>query len=189
MTTQGGTPSGGIVLVSGPPGAGKSTVAARLAAMAEAPTVHVPTDSFYNWICAGYVPPYLPESERQNRVVLSVMIEAACAYSAGGYEVILDGVMGRWMLEPFDAVCRERGLDLSYVVLRPSLDVTLTRAVTREGEGELREADPITELHGAFSELGELERHVIDSSGQSPDETAMAIKDGLKAGRFAMVND
>lgn len=72
-----------IVLISGPPGAGKTTVAEKLAS-AEKPTVHIHTDTFYVWIRSGYVPPYLPEAAPQNEVVRKVMTDAACAYARGG---------------------------------------------------------------------------------------------------------
>jgi len=38
--------------------------------------------------------PFLPESAAQNEVVTRVMVDAALAYARGGYEVILDGVLG-----------------------------------------------------------------------------------------------
>ena len=44
--------SGSILLVAGPPGAGKSTVAALVADRFER-SVHLHTDDFYAWIAAG----------------------------------------------------------------------------------------------------------------------------------------
>ncbi|MFJ9472148.1 AAA family ATPase [Streptomyces caniferus] len=177
------SPFGGLVLLGGPPGSGKSTVADLLASTAQRPTVHMHTDTFYRWIRSGYVPPYLPEAELQNETVQHVMLDAACAY-AGRYDVILDGILGPWMLEPFRTTCRRRGLGLSYVVLRPSLDVALARATRREGR-HLKDIEPLTGLYGAFEDLGALESHVVDSSAQSAAETAAEITAGLRAGRFA----
>lgn len=48
---------GSLVLLGGPPGSGKSTVAGLLASGATGPAVHVHTDSFYVWIRSGFVPP------------------------------------------------------------------------------------------------------------------------------------
>ena len=44
--------SGSILLVAGPPGAGKSTVAALVADRFER-SVHLHTDDFYAWIARG----------------------------------------------------------------------------------------------------------------------------------------
>lgn len=96
-----------------------------------------------------------PPTPPTHAVVQNVMIDAACAY-AGGYDVILDGILGPWMLEPFRTACRQRGLDLSYIVLRPSLDVALSRATQREGR-QLKDIEPITGLYGAFEDIGALE--------------------------------
>ncbi|MFI9248720.1 hypothetical protein [Streptomyces sp. NPDC053069] len=84
------------------------------------------------WIRSGFALPYLPEAQRQNEVVRKVMIDAACAYAGDGYDVVLDGILGPWLLDAFRAECRKRDLGLSYVVLRPSLEVTLSRASQRE---------------------------------------------------------
>jgi cytidylate kinase len=173
------------VLLGGPPGSGKSTVAEALASTAEKPSVHVHTDTFYVWIRSGFVPPYLPEAERQNEVVLNVMIESACGYAGGGYDTILDGILGPWLLEAFRSACRNRGLDLSYVVLRPNLAVTLSRATQREGR-QLEEVEPIVGLHGAFEGLGALEGHVIDSSAQDVQQTTAEVAAGLRTRRFAV---
>jgi predicted kinase len=165
-----------LLIITGPPGAGKSTVAGLVAETAGRPTVHLPTDSFYVWIRTGFVLPYLPEAERQNEVVAGVLVDAARGYARGGYDVVLDGILGPWALQPFrDAAARD-GLELSYVVLRPSLETALARATAREGRA-LREVGPIKGLYGAFADLGELERCVVDSTDQEPEQTAAAVRD------------
>ena len=174
-----------LVLLAGPPGSGKTTVAERLASTADRPTVHLHTDSFYAWIRAGFVLPYLPEAEAQNAVVSAVMVGAARAYANGGYDVIADGILGPWMLAPFQAACRDDGIALSYVVLRPSLDVTVARATAREGR-QLTQVEPIVGLHGAFSDLGPLEAHAVDSGALSVEETVAGVAAGLKDQRFAL---
>ncbi|WP_433456267.1 ATP-binding protein [Streptomyces sp. CA-142005] len=136
------------------------------------------------WIRSGFVLPYLPEAQRQNEVVQKVMIDAACAYAGGGYDVVLDGILGPWLLDAFRAECRKRDLDLSYVVLRPSLEVTLSRASQREGR-HLKEIEPIVGLYGAFRNMGPLEGNVIDSTSQSVEQTTVEVVDGLRTGRFA----
>jgi chloramphenicol 3-O-phosphotransferase len=166
---------GSLLILTGPPGAGKSTVARLVAERAARPTVHLHTDSFYAWIRTGFVPPYLPEAARQNEVVLGVIAEAACGYARGGYDVVLDGVVGPWALSPFRDAAKRDGLDLLYVVLRPSLEVTLARGTARE-DGELTQVEPLTGMHGAFADLGELEPHIVDTSDQTVEETVDAVR-------------
>jgi chloramphenicol 3-O-phosphotransferase len=166
---------GSLLILTGPPGAGKSTVARMVADDAPRATVHLHTDSFYVWIRTGFVAPYLPEAARQNDVVLGVIAEAACGYARGGYDVVLDGVIGPWALEPFRDAAKRDGLDLFYVVLRPSLEVTLARGTAREGR-ELTEVEPITGMHGAFADLGKLEKNVIDTTDHTVDDTADAVR-------------
>jgi chloramphenicol 3-O-phosphotransferase len=176
---------GQLVLVDGPPGAGKSAVAGIVAAAARRPTVHLHTDSLYVWIRSGFVPPYLPQAQAQNEVVATVMTEAACAYAQGGYDVIVDGIIGPWLLPTFQTACQRARLGLRYVVLRPSLEVALVRAAGRAG-GQLTDPGPVTGLYRAFGDLGELERHVVDSGGQTPEQTAAELVAALDGGRFAL---
>jgi chloramphenicol 3-O-phosphotransferase len=176
---------GRLVLVGGPPGAGKTAVAGVVASAAQRPAVHLHTDSFYAWIKAGFVPPYLPRARGQNEVVTTVMTAAACAYARGGYDVIAEGILGPWLLPSFRQACEREGVALSYVVLRPSLEVTLARAVGRTG-GQLTDPEPVTGLYRAFTGLGTLESHVIDSTTQTIEETAADLASGLHAGRFTV---
>ncbi len=176
---------GSLLILTGPPGAGKSSVARIVAEGASRPAVHLHTDSFYVWIRTGFVAPYLPEAARQNDVVLGVIAEAACGYARGGYDVVLDGVVGPWALQPFRDAAKRDGLDLFYVVLRPSLDVTLARGTARE-TAELTEVEALTGMHAAFGGLGELEQHVMDTTEQTVDETADAVRRRARSAAFAL---
>ncbi|MBB5133653.1 putative kinase [Thermocatellispora tengchongensis] len=173
-----------VVLLSGPPGAGKSTVA-RLVADAVAPSVHLHTDDFYHAIRQGYVAPFLPESRRQNETVMKVIAACAFTYAAGGYHVVADGVVGPWFAGPFRDEAAARSIPLHYVVLLPDLDTTLARAVAR-GPDALTDPGPVRLMHEQFADLGPYARHALDSTGLTPARTAEAVRRGIAEGRFLL---
>jgi hypothetical protein len=176
---------GAVVIITGPPGAGKTTVAAALAERSAGPAVHLHSDDFYRYIRSGYVEPYRPAAREQNRVVVGVLAGAALGYAAGGYLVLLDGIIGPWFLGPFRDGVGDAGVPLHYVVLRPGLAQTLRRARARP-EPELRDSGPVRALHQQFSHLGDLEAHVLDTSALSAEQTIGAVGAALDAGRLRL---
>jgi dephospho-CoA kinase len=67
-----------LVVVTGPPGAGKSVVARALADRFN-PSVLVEGDAFFAFLASGRVDPWLPESQQQNEVVIRARISTeAC---------------------------------------------------------------------------------------------------------------
>ena len=93
---------GRIIIITGSPGTGKtatSAIVARESSMEK--SVHMHTDDFYHYLSKGAIPPYLPESNEQNLFVIEAFIEAAKRYVRGGYDVIVDGIIGPWFLEPW----------------------------------------------------------------------------------------
>lgn len=158
-----------LLVLSGPPGAGKTTVAGLLV-QRRAPAVHLRGDDFWHVIAGGPVPPYLPEAHTQNEVVVTAVAAAAAAYAAGGYFTVLDTIVVPWFLERVRAEADRRHVAMAYVVLRPSLQVVLARA-----RRDLLDSDPLRAMHAAFADLGPHEAAVIDSSSQSPEETAEAV--------------
>ncbi|MFD8492627.1 AAA family ATPase [Amycolatopsis sp. NPDC059657] len=173
--------NGEVIILTGPPASGKTTVAGLLATNASTPAVHLTTDLFYRAIKTGFVPPYLPEAHRQNEVVVDAIVATVRTFAHGGYDVVVDGIIGPWFLPPF----RKAFENLTYVVLRPDLATTLARAKERVG-GELKDVDAITGLHGAFGQLGDLERHAIDTGHLDADQTAAEVRRALASGEYRL---
>lgn len=83
---------------------------------------------FYRSIRTGFILPFLPEAQRQNEVVIEAITGTVATFARGGYDVVVDGIVGRWFPPPFRRVAEHDRLAVSYVVLRPGLDTTLARA-------------------------------------------------------------
>jgi predicted kinase len=187
-------PGSPLIVLTGPPGAGKTTVS-RLVADALNPSVHLPADEFWRFIRTGYVAPWRAESQAQNATVIDALSSGAVIYAAGGYHVVLDGIIGPWFLDQLLARASTCHVDVHYVILRPAQAVAAQRALGRpqdelagrhEAIAADRPDDPgaVTRMYREFSSLGPYENHVIDSSAMSPEETAKVVRQLVAIGQM-----
>jgi predicted kinase len=167
-----------VLILTGAPGVGKTTTGRLLAAGAPR-SVHLESDRFFDFIAAGFVEPWKPESHPQNTVVMQVVAEAAARYAGAGFFTVVDGiVIPRWFLEPLRASLGAAGFPVALAVLRAPLAVCLSRARERGWSG-LADDGVIERIWREFDDLGALEDHVIDAAGNEPERLAELISERL----------
>ena len=168
------TKQGRMIIITGPPGTGKTTTASVIAMESDLEkSVHMHTDDFYHYLCKGAVPPYLPEANEQNLIIIEAFLEAAKRYVRGGYDVIVDGIVGPWFLEPWIKTAREN-YEVHYIILRAGKDETMKRAVERSKLSMAVNIQLVETMWGQFNHL------VINTTNHSIEETVSVIKDKIE---------
>jgi cytidylate kinase len=173
---------GSILLITGPPGAGKTTVG-RLVADTYDLCVLLHGDDFFHCIHRGYIPPWQPESDDQNQIVIDAMAAAAISYALGGYAVIVEGIVGPWLLERWlGHVPLE--IPMHYVVLLPSPAVALRRATHRPGANDLVDPQPVTFMYHVFVDRNDHDHYTLDTSDLTAEATAGTVLDLVATNRL-----
>jgi len=171
---------GPLLVVTGPPGAGKSSVA-RIVADAARHSALIEGDAFFGFLASGAIEPWRPESNDQNTVVTKAAASAAGAFAAGGFATVYDGVVGPWFLPTFGAATGLERLD--YAVLLPSVEVCVHRVATRPDHGFTDEA-ATRKMHAEFVRARVDERHVLRDTPGDATAAADLIESAREAGEL-----
>ncbi len=172
---------GGITIVTGSPGAGKTTFSAH-AAEAEPRGLHLPADVFYTFP-AHPIAPTLPEAHAQNTAIIAAVSHAAATFAARGYEVFLDGIFGPWFLPVVAAELAPTGIRVEYVVLRTSLDEAVRRATTRADPGP---EEVVRQMHAEFEDLGAYASNALDTTHLGVEMLVVEFARRRAAGDFVL---
>ncbi|MFC9747384.1 AAA family ATPase [Streptomyces niveus] len=170
------------VLLIGPAGAGKTTVARHWAARRPVPTAHISLDDVREWVCSGFADPqsgWNEHSEAQYRLARRTCGFAARNFLANGISCILDDAvfpdrpvvgLGGWK--------RHVGPGLLPVVLLPGLEIVLERNAERSGNRRLSDEE-VAGIHGRMAGWYGSGLPIIDNSKYDVETTARVLDDVL----------
>ncbi|MFG2560423.1 Pro-rich N-terminal domain-containing protein [Streptomyces sp. NPDC048496] len=170
------------VLLIGPAGAGKTTVAKLWAGRRRVPTAHVSLDDVREWVRSGFADPqtgWNDHSEAQYRLARRTCGFAARNFLANGISCILDDAvfpdrpvvgLGGWK--------RHVGPGLLPVVLLPGLEIVLERNAARSGNRRLSDEE-VARIHGRMAGWYGSGLPIIDNSTYDVETTARVLDDIL----------
>ena len=167
---------GSLVVISGPIGAGKTTVARAFVEASPPPLAYIEGDDSWRFLAK----PRAGGPARNMRAIMPAMFRAAAGIAADDYQAILDFSLPPAFVKAASA--RVTGSVVHYVELRPALAVCASRAANR-AEGVLADYGPYTDFYDVFDAE---ERHVIRNDATDPADVAEEIRAGLHDGRFRL---
>ena len=165
-----------VVMLSGPIGAGKTTIARELVTLSPAPLCFLEGDTFWPIFAK---PDAKPPRERF-RLLMRSVTAAAVPLARGGYEVLLDFSFPLDFLETARKILKEIPLD--FVVVRPSLAVCEQRAAARP-EGKIADYGVYRDFYTMFEGLPQ---HEICDDEADAASIARRIRAGLDQGIFRL---
>ncbi|WP_443075822.1 AAA family ATPase [Streptomyces sp. TRM 70351] len=170
------------VLLIGPAGAGKTTVARYWADHRRVPTAHISLDDVREWVRSGFADPqqgWHDGSEAQYRLARRTCGFAARNFLANGISCVLDdAVFPDWPVVGLGGWKRHVGPGLIPVVLLPGLDVVLERNAERRGNRRLTDEE-VARIHGRMAGWYGSGLPIIDNSRQDVESTARLLDDAV----------
>lgn len=167
----------GVIFLSGPIGAGKTSVARALLPLLPGPLSYIEGDTFWSFIKKGRD----GGSREDFRVLVRSMTAAAIPFARSGFRVLIDFSIPPTFVDTARKILKEVPFD--FVLLRPSLQVCIQRAASRE-EGAITDDERLKDFYVLFEE-GTVQPICDDNADAA--SLARLIADGLDQGRFRVL--
>jgi broad-specificity NMP kinase len=184
-----GVPAAPLLLLTGSPGTGKTTVA-PLVADRHRDSVCLDLDWFFSKLGRGAIDPWRVEAHAQNRAVLGAAAAACAAFAAEGYVTVGEGIIYPFMLDLFETAGAPHGVAVHYSVLRAPRAVVQQRIVDRRVEPQhadaLADAAVVDDLWAQFEAQAVETRHRVEVGARGPDEVAEEIDRRFRSGEFLL---
>ena len=170
-----------LVIISGCPGSGKTTLAKQLAGRGKR-GVRIDTDAFYHFL-SHRLDPSTPESKDQNTTVVRAFLRSALAFNEDDYDVYVDGVIGPWWLEILQTELPE----FQYAILHADLRTVMARTTERAKTHQASASPEIVKImHSQFDAIEGQETRFIVTTGKDPEEILSEFDSRLTQGDFVI---
>jgi hypothetical protein len=170
-----------IIIISGPIGAGKTTVAGELVKMLPPPVVYIEGDKFWSFIAK---PGEKYTSIINFKMIIRSVTVAAIPAARIGYQVVLDFSIPPWYMGVVMEILGRREIPVDYIILKPSEETCTERAANRE-EGKIADYSIYKRLYDSF---GEANKYTIVDEVSDACTIADHIMEGLDEGAFRVTS-
>ena len=145
--------------------------------------VHIQSDIFYSFI-QNRIPPYLPEADEQNHIVISAIMKTAIEFSKNKYDVFVDGIFGPWFLGHIKSELLPIEATINYIILRCDLKLAIQRIQSRQ---EKLHTDAIQQMYMEFeNSICHFKDNILNVDNQSIDSICKEILENREKGKYLL---